>query len=333
MPTIVITPAQFAVLTWVLPAMQEFAESEDSGYTFEDLPLVRDENKLDFLTDNREVVGDLVYRLENNADETEKRETERLANTIRRAHGMYAPDVKRYVGPTVAELAMLGAHPDLVRKGIFKGVDFNPLARRLWALESMRAEGPLPKIRWRALSHGGWSGGRSFVGRGRIIVSMGPGCAIERAAETLLHELVHMVCPRGESHGEVFRRRLIACAREAFGLQLDTAALLALGPGKFSKRAYAIDEAIVEAMIARRVGKKIRESDAFSPPPVETEEEIAAGRVASGAARVAAREARARDKLAEWEKRLAAARRIASKWRTKVRYYERRQEAAKRGAK
>ena len=44
-----------------------------------------------------------------------KRVATMLANTIRRAFGMYAPD-KRPAGPTIAELELLGAHPDLIRQ-------------------------------------------------------------------------------------------------------------------------------------------------------------------------------------------------------------------------
>ena len=55
-----------------------------------------------------------------------------------------------------------------------------------------------------------------------------------------------------------------------------------------------------------------------------------AAREAKAAARIAAREAHARKKLVEWQRKVEAAKQAASKWRVKVRYYERRQEAAKR---
>lgn len=227
-----------------------------------------------------------------------------------------------------------GAHPELIRKGIFKGVDLSVLAKRLWALQAMRADGrALPAIRYRASGRASdWVGGMAYTRSQRIILRINAPATIERAAETLLHELVHCACPMREHHGELFRRRLIACAREAFGLQLDTAALLALGPGKQGKRAYAVDEAIVEAMVAAEVSAKLREDPAvrFDAPPPETEAQVAARIEQSRAARVQARETHARQMLATWEKRAAAARRRAAGWRTKVRYYERRQlQAAK----
>ena len=268
-----------------------------------------------------------------------------LANTIRRAFGMYAPD-KRPAGPTLAELELLGAHPDLIRQGIFKGVDLKTLADRLWKLDAMRSEGPRPAIRWRALSRGKWVSGRAMTYGHRIVLSLAPGATIENAAESLLHELVHMACPIKEHHGELFCRRLIACAREAFGLDLNTAELLTLkGHGFRGQRAYAIDAQILKAMLAAGVGAKIRgelplpapspeaEIPLVAPPPVETEEAAKARRGAQRSALIAQREDHARTKLAAWERRLATAKKRAAKWRTTVRYYERRQEAAKRGAK
>jgi len=346
MTTIAVAPLQLAALTWALDVVREHADNpdnkqDDDYYTDADVPTVRNEPLagrafLDFPTDNKVVVDDLVDILERNAIDDDVPEAARsLANTIRRAHGLTVVDPPSR-GPSPAELALMGAHPDLVRRGIFKGVDLATLAARFWRLEAMRSEGPLPKIRWRAPSRGSWVGGTAYVGRGRVIVRMTPGATIERAAEVLLHELVHMACPKREHHGEVFRRRLIACAREAFGIPLDTAALLALGPGKMGKRAYAIDEAIIQMMTADNVRdvKKQMFANFVRPPPVdETEEQVADRRDAAVAARVAEREAHARAMLAQWERRLAAAKTRAAKWRTKVRGYERRQlaAAAKRG--
>jgi hypothetical protein len=227
-----------------------------------------------------------------------------------------------------------GFYAPLVRKGIFKGVDLNALAARFWRLEAMRAERPLPAITWRTRSaRGGASGHAAFKGHSlRVVLNLGT--TIESAAETLLHELVHCACPVGTAHGELFCRRLIACAREAFGLDLDTAALLAL-PANGRMVAYRIDDEIEKTMCALRIGDRIREDPTcrFEPPPVETEEQIKIQRAAIIAARVQANEAHARAKLAAWEKKLAAAKKRAAKWRTKVRYYERRQEAAKRGSR
>ena len=341
MTTIAVAPLQLAPLTWALDAMREYVEGGDADYTAEDVPIVRsdvlaDRSCLDFPTDSPGAVEDLLYRLERGAlDDDVPEATRALMRAIRRAHGLTVVDPPTIRGPSVAELALQGAHPDLVRRGIFKGVDFTVLALRFWKLEAMRGEGPLPKIRWRAPSRGSWVGGRAYVGRGRVIVRFAPGATIERAAEVVLHELVHMACPKGEHHGEVFRRRLIACAREAFGLTLDTAALLALGPGKHGKRAYAIDEAILSGMHAAGVGLQLLQAAPAAAPIDETEEQVADRRAAGAAARVAEREAHARVMLAQWEKKLAAAKARTAKWKTKVRGYERRQlaAAAKKGSR
>lgn len=138
-----------------------------------------------------------------------------------------------------------------------------PIASRLWQLEAMRAEGPLPAIRWRAYSrpdHTAW--GTSWGPR--ITMRLGPAASIEGAVEVLLHELVHSSCPN-RHHGELFCRRLIACAREAFDLDLRPAELLALPPAK-GRIAYAIDDVIRERMEAAAVGEKIRTGHAFVLP-------------------------------------------------------------------
>jgi hypothetical protein len=110
---------------------------------------------------------------------------------------------------------LTGFHPELVRRGICRGVDLNELARRFWRLEAMRArDWSLPEIRWRARSSGSTGGRADFNGR-RVVINLGPDSTAERNAELLLHELVHASCPVGEVHGELFRRRLIACAAEA----------------------------------------------------------------------------------------------------------------------
>ena len=233
---------------------------------------------------------------------------------------------------------LIGFHPPLVRKGIFKGVNLAALVARFWRHESVRSEGRCPTVRWHAHERGGaW--GVAHIEPRTIELRLSEYASIEAAAETLLHEIVHCALPVRERHGELFCRRLIACAREAFGLDLDTASLLELPRGRHSKVAYAIDEAIVGAMEAARVGARLRESaeTRFEPPPPETEFDILArqatmqaAREAKAAARIAAREAHARKKLVEWQRKVEAAKQAASKWRVKVRYYERRQEAAKR---
>jgi hypothetical protein len=232
---------------------------------------------------------------------------------------------------------LFGFYPSLVRQGIFKGINLAALTKRFWALESMRAVGRCPKVRWHPRRE--WSSsGRAHVADRIITVSLGEFAAIEEAVELVLHEAVHCSCPPREMHGELFCRRLIACAREAFGLDLSTPYMLAL-PAQRGRIAYAIDEGIIAAMVSTGVAAKLRADPEtrFEPAPPETEFDTIARQAAleaerekAKAARVAARESHARGMLVQWERKLAAARKRAAKWRMKVRYYERRQEAAKR---
>ena len=236
---------------------------------------------------------------------------------------------------------LLGFHPQLVRRGIFKGVDLAALVERFWRLESMRVVPgrAVPTIIWHAHERGGaW--GRAHTAAHSIHVRLSEYASIEEAVELLLHEVVHCACPPDEHHGELFKRRLIACAREAFGLfMLSTADLLKTPRGGWGCVAYAIDDVIRKAMTAAGIGSRLREDPEtrFEPPPPETEFDIIAReaallakREADKAARIAEREAHARAKLIEWERKLEAAKKRARKWRLKVRHYERRQEAAKR---
>jgi hypothetical protein len=217
-----------------------------------------------------------------------------------------------------------GFHPSLVRQGIFKGVNLVALAERFWRLEAMRTDvrEKLPAIRWRAYSRGkAW--GIAYTGFSQVIVRLGPTCAIEEAAETLLHELVHCACPINECHGELFCRRLVACAREAFGLPIDTATMLAL-PTKQGCRAYSIDDAIVSAMKIMKVGEKLKGDGRFEAPLPETEEAKVARLSTARAERAREREQHCRKMLLVWEKRAEKAKRQAAKWHAKVRYYDRR---------
>jgi len=234
-----------------------------------------------------------------------------------------------------------------MHSGNFRGIDFNALARYLWALDAMRADrAPLPTIQWFATS--GRYGGMAYGCAGRpcrIRMRVAPTCSVEWIAETLLHELIHCSCPKGVHHGELFCRRLIACAREAFGLDLDTAALLALPRGNHRKQAYAIDAAIVGALRVAGWGERLLQGYAAPlpppPPPPEdpalVEARLQSTRQERRAERAKAREEHAREKLAEWERKLTAAKKLVVKWRRKVRYYEKRREepmkaAAKKGS-
>jgi hypothetical protein len=228
------------------------------------------------------------------------------------------------------QIELTGYYPHLVRKGVFRGINLAALAEKLWRLEALRvnANAALPAITWRAFSRGAaW--GTAWDKQQTITMRLAPNATPEAAVEVLLHELVHCSAP-GASHNELFRRRLIAAAREAFGLELDTAALLELPAGKFTCRAYAIDAAIVEALKSANVIEKLRGDVAvrFEPPPAETEEAVALRREAKAAAKSAMKKARAEAMLQKWESMLKSAQRHRAKWAKKVKYYERREAAA-----
>lgn len=214
----------------------------------------------------------------------------------------------------------------LARKGIFRGVDLAALAAKLWRLPAMRAEGSLPEIRWRSWSSA-WVGGLARTRSKCIILRLGMEADLVEAAEVLLHELVHCACPHREHHGELFRRRLIACARDGFGLTLDTTELLALPAGHHSRRAYAVDTEIQCAMREAKVSDRLLESPVtrYVAPPPESLESKAAKRVAARELRANKNREHAEKMLREWESRLARAKRVSAKWRKRVQYYERRE--------
>jgi hypothetical protein len=223
--------------------------------------------------------------------------------------------------------ALIGFYPDLVRRGIFRGLNLAAVADRLWRLEAMRADAPLPAITWRASVRRRHVSGRAWSRR--LVLTIGES-DIDRVVEVLLHELVHCSCPAKEHHGELFQRRLIACAREAFGLDLNTGALLALPVGNASKRAYAIDEEIRKAMVAAKVGERLRETPdfVFIAPRAETPPEIEARREAERLRRQEARRAHCEAMLATWERRATRAKKLVSKWKKRVHYYEKREARA-----
>ena len=229
---------------------------------------------------------------------------------------------------------LIGFYPVLIRRGVFRGLKLAAVAERLWRLEAMRADASLPAITWRASARRKSVSGRAWPQGRRLVLTIGES-DIDRVVEVLLHELVHCACPVKEHHGELFQRRLIACAREAFGLDLDTAALLAMPVGNASKRAYAIDEAIRKSMVDAKIGERLRETPdfVFTAPRAETLTEIAAKREAMWASRQEARKTHCETMLATWERRASRARKLVSKWRKRVRYYEQREaRAAKRGS-
>lgn len=151
---------------------------------------------------------------------------------------------------------LIGFYPKLARQGVFKGVNFNHLVARFWRLESMGSAGAVcPTVVWHA--HKNPARSMAYPAAQHIDMRCDPLRSIEWISEALIHELAHCALPQSD-HRELFCRHVIACVEEAFGLSIDTG-LLALPRGHRACRAYAIDDALVEIMIAARVGARLRE--------------------------------------------------------------------------
>lgn len=250
----------------------------------------------------------------------------------------------------VSVSAAVRHHADLVRKGIFtrfvggvpEMLDLNKLAARLWRLEAMRVDERcgVPEIRWRA-RRGHWVGGTAMIAFRSVTMRVGVECAdLDELVEVLLHELVHCACPLRENHGELFCRRLIATAAEAFGIPVDVADLLALDRGPYSNRAYAIDEVLQRQMREYDVAE-ILLADAslrYAPPPAETPEERDARMAAARAKRSGEAFEHAEEMFRRWdaevverERSAKAARQLRAKWKKKLDGFTRREAlAAKR---
>jgi hypothetical protein len=155
---------------------------------------------------------------------------------------------------------LLGYYPDLVRKGVFKGVNLVPLVERFWRLPSICAglhNNAVPQVTWHSANRGGAHGIAYYDNTMRI--RLAPDASIDEAVEVVLHEVIHCSFPRGVGHKRPFCQRLIACAKEAFGLELDEVQLLKLCPGDHGRVAYAIDAAIIGVMRKAYVGRRMRE--------------------------------------------------------------------------
>lgn len=213
---------------------------------------------------------------------------------------------------------------------VYQGVDLQAEARHY-----CRALGiTLPKINFRhsnklgctgrAWSYLTWAQGRAQLSRyqqklsGRIVLTIG--CTeVSRVLVVLLHELVHVAAPR-QHHNEAFRALLVRTARKLWGVKVE--GWLSVPAGDYNKRAYAIDDIIstelqvlLDSLAVVPAAVKIREPEA----PVSLQEQRER--------LVQKRAEHARKMLAKNEKKLSAAQKNVSKWRTKVRYYDKRAAA------
>lgn len=163
-----------------------------------------------------------------------------------------------------------------------------------------------------AASRGGGHGSRSG-----ILVRVSPGVDVAHIMETTLHELVHAALPRSNNHDERFRLTLARAAREAWGVVIDP------NVRQHSSRikAYVLDDRI-EAVLRYELGEGRVTYPKKQPVAKKSRAELSV-------ALVEKRAAHAVKMLVRAEKRAKTAQRSLTKWRTKVRYYEK--VAAKRG--
>jgi len=164
------------------------------------------------------------------------------------------------------------------------------------------------------------SSGGIAHGNRKARVRVSPSTDLAHVLETIVHELVHCALPDGVVHGERFRLTLARTVRELWGIDVDP------NPKDDSGRVsrYGLDHIIEgrlrDMIVLGQVTYPMREA------PVE--EDTATRRRAASEALVTKRAAHAATMLARAEKRSKAAQRALTKWRAKVRYYER--QAAKR---
>lgn len=164
--------------------------------------------------------------------------------------------------------------------------------------------------------------GHAKVRRRMIRVAYGPSATKAEVLEVLVHEMVHLACPRREGHGERFRLTLRRAARELWGVEVPL--LKSSERGHEKNAGYAMDRLVVAEL-----EKKIAEGavDLFAPDPKE--EAAKPSRAEVSKKLVEKRAARAVKMLVRAERNAKAAQRALTRWRTKVRYYER--VAARRG--
>ena len=136
--------------------------------------------------------------------------------------------------------------------------------------------------------------------------------------EVLVHEMVHLACPKREHHGERFKLTLRRAARELWGIEVPV--VQGKDRGDEHNAAYAMDRLIMKALEGLIAEGKV-ETFPYEPKAVPRRSERMQALVEKRAAHAARMLARA-------EKRSKAAQRALTRWRTKVRYYERKAAAS-----
>jgi hypothetical protein len=196
---------------------------------------------------------------------------------------------------------------------VYRGLDLRAEARTYCRALKIK----LPEIRIR---HGVDSGISGCAWRHRIVLTIGSKTTRSRVMEALLHELVHVAAYK-HNHDEVFCALLVRTARELWGVEVT--GWLTLPREHRSNRAYAIDDLIVRELTAKLAAGEVQPSMAITsePAPVVSLTE-------QRSKLVQRREERARKALAKAEAEMRRVQKRLSKWKTKVRYYEKRAAAS-----
>jgi hypothetical protein len=155
--------------------------------------------------------------------------------------------------------------------------------------------------------------GTAWTVQRRLRVAAGPDATPERVLEVLVHEMCHLACPRREGHGERFRLTFRRACRELWGINVPLDA-----PARQGCVAYGMGEI---ATVALKEKLARGEVEVFAPALAPQAPKPT--RAERSAALVEKRAAHAARMLARAEKRSKAAQRALTKWREKVRYYER----------
>jgi hypothetical protein len=151
---------------------------------------------------------------------------------------------------------------------------------------------------------------RAYTRRRIIRVTAGTATTKADALEVLVHELAHMALPPGVHHGERFRLTLRRAALELWGIDcpidVETDRLIA----------YGMDE-----VISARLTELIEDGAVETFPAAATPEKPS--RAARVVSLVERRATHAAIMLLRAERKAKLAQRTLTKWRAKVRYYER----------
>lgn len=156
--------------------------------------------------------------------------------------------------------------------------------------------------------------GHAKTYRREIRVAYGPSATKAEVLEVLMHEMVHLACPRREAHGERFKLTLRRAARELWGIEVPV--VQGKDRGDEHNAAYAMDRLIMAALEGLIAVGKV-ETFPYEPAPPKPKAVRPPGLL------VERRAAHAVRMFARAEKRAQAAQRTLTKWRQKVRYYER----------